>query len=113
LSVPALYCGREEEIDENPIGEIRFGSAPEKGTGTLASSGIELPPIAPFLMQSLRVVRHSVQAALADLIDKSIAAGANLVSIDFLSYGVATRVAEPSGFHSKGALDVERSSSAT
>ena len=42
-----------------------------------ASSGLELPPVAPMLMQSLRAVGYTAPAALADLVDNSIAAGAN------------------------------------
>ena len=47
------------------------------------TDGIELPPVAPLLMQSLRAVGYTIQAALADLIDNSIAAGAHTVVIDF------------------------------
>lgn len=49
----------------------------------VTSTGFELPPVAPQLMQSLRAVGYSTQAALADLIDNSIAAGARSVAIDF------------------------------
>jgi hypothetical protein len=45
-------------------------------------AGLELPPVAPLLMQSLRAVGYTVQAALADLIDNSIAAGAKTIEID-------------------------------
>src|SRR5690349_21143886 len=38
--------------------------------------GVELPPFAPMLMQSLRSVGYSTAAALADLVDNSIAAKA-------------------------------------
>jgi hypothetical protein len=54
-----------------------------KVTANLANTGIELSPVAPFLMQSFRAVGYTVQAALADLIDNSIAAGARTVAIDF------------------------------
>jgi hypothetical protein len=53
----------------------------------LAIDGIELPPVAPLLMQSLRAVGYTIQAALADLIDNSIAAGAKAVVIDFDAAG--------------------------
>ena len=43
--------------------------------------GIELPPIASMLMQSLRSVGYNTSAALADLIDNCIAARANTVRI--------------------------------
>lgn len=49
----------------------------------MANDGIELPPVAPLLMQSLRAVGYTIQAAFADLIDNSIAAGARTVAIDF------------------------------
>lgn len=44
-------------------------------------SGIELPPVAPLLMQSLRSVGYTTAAALADLVDNSLAAGAENVAI--------------------------------
>src|SRR4051812_32207415 len=43
--------------------------------------GIELPPIASMLMQSLRSVGYSTASALADLVDNSIAARAASVRI--------------------------------
>jgi Histidine kinase-, DNA gyrase B-, and HSP90-like ATPase len=43
--------------------------------------GMELPPVAPMLMQSLRSVGYSTSAALADLVDNSIAASAKTVRI--------------------------------
>ena len=48
----------------------------------MGSAGSELPPKAPLLMQSLRAVGYSIQGALADLIDNSIAAGARAIEID-------------------------------
>lgn len=50
-------------------------------------SGLDLPPVAPLLMQSLRAVGYTLQAALADLIDNSIAAEARNVEIDFDTRG--------------------------
>jgi hypothetical protein len=47
------------------------------------AAGVELPPVAPMLMQSLRAVGYTTPAALADLVDNSIAAGARTVSIRF------------------------------
>lgn len=44
-------------------------------------SGMELPPVASILMQSLRSVGYSTSAALADLVDNSISAGAKTVHI--------------------------------
>jgi hypothetical protein len=49
--------------------------------GSANISGIELPPIAPLLMQSLRSVGYTTAAALADLVDNSLAAGAANVSV--------------------------------
>lgn len=43
--------------------------------------GIELPPVASMLMQALRSVGYSTAAALADLVDNSIAAKAGTVRI--------------------------------
>lgn len=47
------------------------------------SLGIELPPVAPLLMQSLRAVGYTTPAAVADLVDNSIAAAARKVAIRF------------------------------
>lgn len=44
-------------------------------------SGIELPPVASMLMQSLRSVGYSTSAALADLVDNSISALAGTVDV--------------------------------
>ena len=49
-------------------------------------AGIELPPVAPLLMQSLRAVGYTTSAALADLVDNSIAAGAQSVAIQLVTY---------------------------
>jgi hypothetical protein len=49
----------------------------------VSSTGIELPPVAPLLMQSLRAVGYTTAAALADLIDNSVAAKSELVAIRF------------------------------
>jgi hypothetical protein len=48
-----------------------------------SDAGRELPPVAPMLMESLRAVGYSTEAALADLIDNSIAAGAHNIAITF------------------------------
>lgn len=47
------------------------------------ADGEELPPTAPLLMQALRSVGYTTPAALADLVDNSIAAGARNVRISF------------------------------
>jgi hypothetical protein len=53
------------------------------GTEALETSGtgIELPPVASTLMQSLRSVGYSTAAALADLIDNSVTAKARTIRI--------------------------------
>ena len=56
---------------------------PDGSLFPLTFPGSELPPKAPLLMQSLRAVGYTIQAALADLIDNSIAADARTVTIDF------------------------------
>jgi len=47
------------------------------------SGGLELPPVAPVLMQSLRAVGYTTPAAVADLVDNSISANARRVAIRF------------------------------
>lgn len=42
-----------------------------------------LPPYAPTLIESTRAIGYSLEAAVADIIDNSIAAGANKVEIYF------------------------------
>ena len=59
------------------------GAAPTEGYSV---QGQELPPLAPSLMGSLRSVGYSVGAALADLVDNSIAAGADNVAISFSTH---------------------------
>lgn len=44
---------------------------------------IDLPPIAPTLIESTRAIGYSLQAAIADIIDNSIAAQATKVEISF------------------------------
>lgn len=68
--------------------EIQTSFDPEQGSLPAAvdlQPGLELPPFAPFLMQSLRSLGYSLQAALADLVDNSIAAHSRNVSIVFTS----------------------------
>ncbi|MBF0185834.1 MAG: ATP-binding protein [Magnetococcales bacterium] len=50
---------------------------------------MELPPIAPVLMESLRAVGYTTPAAIADLVDNSITAKAKAVSIRFTGGGAA------------------------
>ena len=44
---------------------------------------IKLPPSAASLMESTRSIGYSLEAAIADIIDNSIAAEATLVEISF------------------------------
>lgn len=50
---------------------------------------MELPPYAPTLMESTRAIGYSLEAASADIIDNSIAAGASTVNIFFFPMGEA------------------------
>ena len=49
----------------------------------MAPEGLEIPPVASHLMQSLRSIGYTTQAAVADVIDNSLGAGATRVDIDF------------------------------
>lgn len=48
---------------------------------------INLPPYAPTLMESTRAIGYSIEAAIADIIDNSIASFATQVDIDFFPIG--------------------------
>ena len=48
---------------------------------------IDLPPFAPILIQSTRAIGYSLEAAVADITDNSIAAGASTISIIFFPFG--------------------------
>ena len=50
---------------------------------------VNLPPYAPTLMESTRAIGYSIEAAIADIIDNSIAAFAKQVDIDFFPIGDA------------------------
>jgi hypothetical protein len=49
----------------------------------MSANGLELPPLAPLLMNSLRAVGYSMRAALADLVDNSVSADARTIDVDF------------------------------
>ncbi|WP_316636806.1 ATP-binding protein [uncultured Ruminococcus sp.] len=49
----------------------------------------DTPPYAPTLMESTRAIGYSIEAAIADIIDNSIAANAKTVNIDFFPIGEA------------------------
>lgn len=50
---------------------------------------IDLPPIAPTLIESTRAIGYSLEAAIADIIDNSIAAKATTINISFFPLGDA------------------------
>lgn len=50
---------------------------------------IDLPPIAPTLIESTRAIGYSLEAAVADIIDNSVAAKATRVEISFFPLHVA------------------------
>lgn len=47
---------------------------------------IDMPPFAPVLMESTRAMGYSLEAAVADIVDNSIAAKADTVKIQFSPY---------------------------
>ena len=47
----------------------------------------DMPPYAPTLMESTRAIGYSIEAAIADIIDNSIAANAARIDIDFFPIG--------------------------
>lgn len=47
---------------------------------------IDCPPYAPILMESTRAIGYSIQTAVADIIDNSIAANANDIKLYYLTY---------------------------
>lgn len=49
----------------------------------------DTPPYAPTLMESTRAIGYSIAAAIADIIDNSIAAEASTINIDFFPIGEA------------------------
>ena len=54
-----------------------------KGALITEAIGVELPPIAPVLRESLRAIGYSTPAAIADLVDNCITAKASSVTIRF------------------------------
>ena len=46
-----------------------------------------MPPYAPTLMESTRAIGYSIEAAIADIIDNSVAATAGKIDIDFFPIG--------------------------
>ena len=50
-------------------------------------NSISLPPYAPTLMESTRAIGYSIESAIADIIDNSVAAQASRVDIDFFPIG--------------------------
>lgn len=54
----------------------------------MRNNDISCPPYAPVLMESTRAIGYSIEAAVADIIDNSIAAKASNVSISFSAAGM-------------------------
>lgn len=54
-----------------------------KAQRKLSATEVELPPNPSFLIQSLRRIGYTLDTALADIIDNSIAAGASRISIQY------------------------------
>lgn len=48
---------------------------------------VELPPIAPTLLEAMRAVGYSFESAIADIIDNSISASATQIEVLFSPYG--------------------------
>jgi hypothetical protein len=48
---------------------------------------IDLPPFAPVLLESMRAIGYSFEAAIADIVDNSVSATASAVQIWFSPYG--------------------------
>ena len=48
---------------------------------------INLPPYAPILMESTRAIGYSLEAAIADVVDNSIAAEARNINVNFFPVG--------------------------
>lgn len=57
--------------------------------GNNAMETVNLPPYAPTLMESTRAIGYSIESAIADIIDNSVAAQADRVDIDFFPIGEA------------------------
>ena len=53
---------------------------------------IDMPPFAPVLMESTRAMGYSLESAVADIIDNSIAADATMIDIQFSPYDVVPYV---------------------
>ena len=47
---------------------------------------LDMPPFAPVLMESTRAMGYSLESAVADIIDNSIAANASNIDIQFSPY---------------------------
>ena len=50
---------------------------------------INMPPFAPVLMESTRALGYSAEAAIADVLDNSISAGATRISLRFSPFDEA------------------------
>ena len=54
----------------------------------MRETDINCPPYAPVLMESTRAIGYSIEAAVADIIDNSIAARASNISVFFSATGI-------------------------
>ena len=73
-------------VNQDRVGLPESGAMPgerESSVEQPTSVGVELPPAAPMLMQSLRAVGYTAPAAVADLVDNCVAAAARSVAITF------------------------------
>jgi hypothetical protein len=71
---------------------------------------IELPPLAPVLLESMRAIGYSFESALADIIDNSISAKARNVRVRFLPYDdpYVAVLDDGSGMSSEGLVEAMR-----
>lgn len=69
-----IFCGRKNEDKKN-----------ERGIKGMRYA--DMPPYAPTLMESTRAIGYSIEAAIADIIDNSVAATAGKIDIDFFPIG--------------------------
>ena len=66
------YIKNEDKKNERGIKGMRYA---------------DMPPYAPTLMESTRAIGYSIEAAIADIIDNSVAATAGKIDIDFFPIG--------------------------
>ncbi len=67
---------------------------------------LDMPPFAPVLMESTRAIGYSLEAAVADIIDNSIAAGANKIDVQFSPYAAIPFVSILDDGHGMNAREI-------